>query len=45
MFKEKGFCITSIKSDHGTKLENEFFNSFCNENGISYNYSSLKTPH
>ena len=23
--KEKDFCITSIRSDHGTEFENEFF--------------------
>ena len=42
--KEKGFCISSIRSDHGTEFENEFFKNFCNENGISYMFSSPKTP-
>ena len=42
--KEKGFCISSIISDHGTKFENEFFKIFCNENGISHTFSSPRTP-
>ena len=42
--KENDFCITRIRSDHGTEFKNENFNSFCNENGISHNYSSLRTP-
>ena len=31
---EKGFCITSIRSDHGKEFENELFKIFYNENGI-----------
>ena len=42
--KEKGFCISTIRSDHGTEFENEFFKTFCNENGISHTYSSPRTP-
>ena len=42
--KEKGFCITSIRSDHGTEFENEFFKTFCNENGFSHTFCSLRTP-
>ena len=42
--KEKYFYISSIKSDHGTKFENEFFKTFCNENGISHIFSSPRTP-
>ena len=42
---EKGFCIISIRSDYGTEFQNELFKSFCNENGISHNYSSPRTPH
>ena len=41
---KKGFCITSIRSDHGTKFENEFFKTFCNENEISHTFSSPRTP-
>ena len=42
--KEKGFCISTIRSDHGTKFENKFFKIFCNENGISHTFSSPRTP-
>ena len=42
--KDKSFCISSIKSDHGTEFENEFFKTFCNENGISHTFSSPRSP-
>ena len=42
--KEKGFYISSIKSDHGIKFENEFFKIFCNVNGISHTSSSPRNP-
>ena len=42
--KEKGFCISSIRSDHGIEFENEFFKNFCNENGVSHTFSSPRTP-
>ena len=42
--KEKGFCISTIRSVHGTEFENEFFKTFCNENGISHTFSSPRTP-
>ena len=41
---EKGFCITSIRSNHGGEFENHFFENFCNENDISHNFSSPRTP-
>ena len=41
---EKGFCISFIRSDHGTEFENDFFKIFCNKNGISHTFSSLRTP-
>ena len=41
---EKGFCITSIRSDYGGEFENHFFEIFCNENDISHNFSSPRTP-
>ena len=41
---EKGFCITSIRSDHGGEFENHSFETFCNENGIFHNFSSPRTP-
>ena len=42
--KEKDFYISSIRSDHGTEFENEFFKTFCNENGISHTFFSPRTP-
>ena len=42
--KEKGFCISFIRTDHGTEFENKFFKIFCNENDISHTFSSPRTP-
>ena len=42
--KKKGVCISSIRSDHNTKFKNEYFITFCNENGISHTFSSPRTP-
>ena len=42
--KEKGFYISSIRSNHETEFENEFFKNFCSENGISHVFSSPRTP-
>ena len=42
--KEKGFCISFIRSDHGTEFKNKFFKTFCNKNSISHTFSSLRTP-
>ena len=41
---KKGFCITSIRSYHSREFENHSFENFCNQNGISHNVSSLRTP-
>ena len=38
---EKSFCITSIRLDHGEEFENHSFETFCNKNDISHNFSSL----
>ena len=40
---KKVFCISSIRSDHGEEFENYTFEKFCNKNGISHNFSSLRT--
>ena len=40
----KGFCISSIRSDHGGEFKNHAFENFCNENDISHNFSSPRTP-
>ena len=42
--KEKGFCISSIISDHGGEFENKCFKIFYNENGISHIFSFPRTP-
>ena len=42
--KKKKFCISSIRSDHETEFENEFFKTFCNENSISHTFLSPRTP-
>ena len=41
---EKGYSISSIRSDHGREFENLGFNAFCGENGISHNFSTPRTP-
>ena len=42
--KEKGVCISFIRSDHVTEFENEIFKIFYNENSISHTFSSSRTP-
>ena len=41
---EKGFCISSIKSDHGTNFQKLKLRLFYEKNGIFHNFSSLRTP-
>ena len=41
---EKGYLLTSIRSDHGGEFENLEFKKFCNENSITHNFSSLRIP-
>ena len=41
---EKGFCISSIRSDYGIEFENVEFKSLCEKNGIFHNFSSPRTP-
>ena len=41
---KKGYCISSIRSDHSGKFENHVFENFCNEHGIFHNLSSPRTP-
>ena len=41
---EKNNTIVSIKSDHGSEFQNQKFEKFCNENGISHNFSAPRTP-
>ncbi|XP_070003456.1 uncharacterized protein [Nicotiana sylvestris] len=36
--------VVCIRSDHGTEFDNVKFDDFCNENGISHNFSAPRTP-
>ncbi|XP_070007684.1 uncharacterized protein [Nicotiana sylvestris] len=36
--------VACIRSDHGTKFDNAKFDDFCNENGITHNFSAPRTP-
>ena len=41
---KKIIFITCIRSDHDGEFENHAFENFCNDFGIEYKYSSLRTP-
>ena len=41
---EKGYTITSIRSDHGGEFENVEMEAFCNKNGFDHNFSAPRTP-
>ena len=41
---EKKFLIQNIRSDHGTKFENQDFEKFCDEKDIDHNFSAPRTP-
>ena len=36
--------LGAIRSDHGTEFENSLFKAFCEEHGISHNFSAPRTP-
>ncbi|XP_075102573.1 uncharacterized protein LOC142177505 [Nicotiana tabacum] len=36
--------VTCIRSDQGIEFDNAKFDEFCNENGITHNFSSPRTP-
>ena len=40
---EKGFSISSTRSDHGTTFENVEFKSLCEKNDIFHNFFSSRT--
>nr|XP_016489910.1 PREDICTED: uncharacterized protein LOC107809751 [Nicotiana tabacum] len=42
--REKGYYISSIRSDHGEEFEGRAFENFCNDQGISHNFSSHRSP-
>ncbi|GJV39843.1 retrovirus-related pol polyprotein from transposon TNT 1-94 [Tanacetum coccineum] len=40
-----GCTLVSIRTDHGREFDNEVqFGEFCNANGITHNFSALRTP-
>ena len=39
-----GAKVAAIQTDHGGEFENNFFNEFCDEQGIKHQYSSPRTP-
>ena len=41
---EKGYTITSIRSDHGGEFDNNALEAFCNEYGFEHNFSAPRTP-
>ncbi|XP_068504388.1 uncharacterized protein [Phaseolus vulgaris] len=41
---ENGFCIKSIRSDHGGEFQNARFERFCEKHGISHTFLALRTP-
>ncbi|KAI0524689.1 hypothetical protein KFK09_004071 [Dendrobium nobile] len=42
--KKLGCEILTIHSDHGGEFENERFGNFCEDKGISHNFSAPRTP-
>ena len=36
--------VETIRSDHGGEFQNEFFDKFCNDQGIVHQYSAPRTP-
>ena len=43
IMNEKNTTIILIRSDHSSEFQNQKFEKFCNENGISHNFSALRT--
>ncbi|XP_062104243.1 uncharacterized protein LOC133815415 [Humulus lupulus] len=41
---EKGYSITSIRSDHGGEFDNDALELFCDEHGFNHNFSAPRTP-
>ena len=41
---EKDFCISPVRSYHSGVFENYVFEKICNQNVISHNFFSLRTP-
>ena len=41
---QQGLKISTVQSDHGREFENKLFEEFCNDNGITHNFSAPRTP-
>ena len=41
---EKGYSISSIRSDHGKEFQKLGFDAFCGENEISHDFFAPRTP-
>ena len=41
---QNGYTIMSLRSDHGHKFKNNGFAKFCENNGINYDFLTLRTP-
>lgn len=41
--RDKGCYISAIRSDHVGELEDKNFNFFCNNQGYTHNFSSLRS--
>ncbi|KAM6587476.1 hypothetical protein CsatA_010081 [Cannabis sativa] len=41
---EKGYSITSVRSDHGGEFDNDALELFCDEHGFNHNFSAPRTP-
>ncbi|XP_075082976.1 uncharacterized protein LOC142166947 [Nicotiana tabacum] len=42
--RDKGYYISTIISDHGGDFGSRAFENFCNDQGISHNFSSPRSP-
>ncbi|KAM6597070.1 hypothetical protein CsatA_007594 [Cannabis sativa] len=41
---EKGYSITSVRSDHGGEFDNDALELFCDDHGFNHNFSAPRTP-
>ena len=44
MQNEKGYTITSIRSDHGGEFDNDALESFCKEYDFEHNFLAPRIP-
>ena len=41
---KKDLKIKALRNDHGGELQNEEFETFCEENDINHNFLASRTP-